>query len=44
MKYAVEMGSDAIIYTYIQGFIKIVSALRKFVRRIHRHTDDMVIA
>jgi hypothetical protein len=42
MKYAAEMGSGAMIYSYIPNFIKIGSAIQKFMGRggrIHRHTD-----
>jgi hypothetical protein len=39
MKYAVEMGSDAMIY--IPSFIKIGSGIQKLIRRI---TDSMEIA
>jgi hypothetical protein len=42
MKYAVEMGSGAIMY--IPSFIKIGSGVQKLIGRIHRHTDSMVIA
>jgi hypothetical protein len=42
MKYAVEMGSGAVIY--IPSFIKIGSGVRKLIGGIHRHTDSMVIA
>jgi hypothetical protein len=37
MKYAVEMGSAAMIY--IPSFIKIASGIQKLIRGIHRHTD-----
>jgi hypothetical protein len=37
MKYAVEMGSVAMIY--IPSFIKIGSGIQKLVGGIHRHTD-----
>jgi hypothetical protein len=37
MKYAVEMGSSAVIY--IQSFIKSGSGIQKLMRRIH--TDSM---
>jgi Uri superfamily endonuclease len=37
MKYAVEMGSCAVIY--IPSFIKIGSGIQKLIRRIHRHID-----
>jgi hypothetical protein len=37
MKYAVEMGSVAMIY--IQRFIKIGSIIRKLLRGIHRHSQ-----
>jgi hypothetical protein len=40
MKYAVEMGSDAMIY--IPSFIKIGPGIQK--GRIHRHTGSMEIA
>jgi hypothetical protein len=36
MKYAVEMGSDAMMY--IQSFIKIGSGIQKLIGGIHRHT------
>jgi hypothetical protein len=42
MKYAVEMGSDAMIY--IPSFIKIGSGFQKLKRGIHRHTDNMLIS
>jgi hypothetical protein len=42
MKYAAEMGSNAIIY--IPSFIKIGSGIRKLVRGIHGHTDSMDIS
>jgi hypothetical protein len=41
MKYAVEMGSGAVIY--IPSFIKIGSAIQNLTWRIYRHTDSMVI-
>jgi hypothetical protein len=37
MKYAVEMGSGAMIY--ILSFIKIGSVILKLIGGIHRHTD-----
>jgi hypothetical protein len=40
MKYAVEMGSGAMIY--IPSFIKIGSGIQKLMGRVHRHTDSMV--
>jgi hypothetical protein len=42
MKYAVEMGSGAIIY--IPSFIKIGSSIQKLICGIHRHIDSMEIA
>jgi hypothetical protein len=42
MKYAVEMGSDAMIY--IPSFIKIDSDIQNLIGGIHRHTDRMEIA
>jgi hypothetical protein len=42
MKYAFEMGSDALIY--ILSFIKIALDIQKFIGWIHRHTDSMVIS
>jgi hypothetical protein len=42
MKYAVEMGSGAMIY--IPSFIKIGSGIGKLLGGIHRHTERMVIA
>jgi hypothetical protein len=38
MKYAVEMGSGAMMY------IKIGSAIQKLMGGIHRHTNSMVIS
>jgi hypothetical protein len=42
MKYAVEIGSGAMIYVPI--FIKIASGIKKLIGGIHRHTDSMAIA
>jgi hypothetical protein len=42
MKYAAEKGPGAMIY--IPSFINTGSGIRKLTRRIHRHTDNMVIA
>lgn len=42
MEFAVELGSDAMIY--IQRFIKTSSAIQQLVREIHRYTDIMEIA
>jgi hypothetical protein len=42
MKYSGGMGSGAV--TYIPSFIKIGSAIKKFIKGIHRHTDRMEIA
>jgi hypothetical protein len=42
MKYAVEMGSGAMIY--IPSFVKIGSSIQKSMGRIQRHTDSMEIA
>jgi hypothetical protein len=42
MKYAVEMGSDAMIC--IPSAIKIVSGIQKLIGGIRRHTDNMEIA
>jgi hypothetical protein len=42
MKYTVEMGSVAMIYTPTS--IKIGSGNQKLIRRIHRHTDRAEIA
>jgi hypothetical protein len=44
MKYAVEMGSGAMIMIYIPSFIKIGSSVQKLIMGIHRHTDSMVIS
>jgi hypothetical protein len=41
MKYAVEMGSGAMLY--IPSFIKIGSDSQKLIGEIHRHTDSMEI-
>jgi hypothetical protein len=43
-KYAVEMGSGSMIYSYIPSFIKIGSDIQKLIRGIHRHTDSTKIA
>jgi hypothetical protein len=40
MKYAVEMGSGAMIY--IPSFIKIGSGIRKLIVEIHRQNGDRV--
>jgi hypothetical protein len=42
MKYAVEMGSEAIIY--VPSFLKIGSGIQKLIGGMHRDTDSMVIA
>jgi hypothetical protein len=42
MKYAVEMGSGAMIYIPI--FLKIGSGIQNLIGGIHRHTDGMVIS
>jgi hypothetical protein len=42
MKYAVEMGSVAMIY--IPSFIKIGSGIQKLLKGIARHMDRMEIA
>jgi hypothetical protein len=42
MKYAVKMGSGAMIY--IPSFITIGSAMQKLMGRGNKHTDSMVIA
>jgi hypothetical protein len=42
MKYAVEMGSGAVMY--IPSFIKIGSSIQNLVGEIHRHTDSKEIA
>jgi hypothetical protein len=42
MKYAVEMGSGAMVY--ISSFIKIGSGIQNLMGGIHRHTDCMEIA
>jgi hypothetical protein len=41
MKYAVEMGSGAMIY--IPSFIKIGSGIQTLIGGINRHTDSMEI-
>jgi hypothetical protein len=43
MKYAVGMGSGAMIYEYIPSFIKIGSGIQKLIGEIHRHSDSMLI-
>jgi hypothetical protein len=42
MKYAVEMGSGAMIY--IPSFIKIGSGVQELIGGILRHTDIMAIS
>jgi hypothetical protein len=42
MKYAIEMGSGAMIY--IPSFIKIGSGIKKSLRGINVHTDSKVIS
>jgi hypothetical protein len=42
MKYAIKMGSDAMMY--IPSFKKIGSGIQKLLGGIHRHTDSMVIS
>jgi hypothetical protein len=42
MKYAVEMGSGAMIY--IPSSIKIGLAIQKLIVGIHKHTDSMEFA
>jgi hypothetical protein len=44
MKYAIEMGSGAMIYSYIASFMKIGSANQELLRRIHRYTDSIEIS
>jgi hypothetical protein len=41
IKYAVEMGSGAMIY--IQSFIKTGSGIRKLIGEIYGHRDSTVI-
>jgi hypothetical protein len=40
MKYAVEMGSDAVIY--IPSFVKTGSAIQKLIVGIHRQHGDRI--
>jgi hypothetical protein len=42
MKYAVEIGSGAMMYT--PSFIKTVSCVQKLGGGTHKHTDSMVIS
>jgi hypothetical protein len=42
MKYAVEMGSGAMIY--IPNFMQIHSGIQKLIRGIHRHKVSMVFS
>jgi hypothetical protein len=42
MKYAVEMGSGAVIYVSI--FMKTGSGIQEFIREIHRHIGSKVIS
>jgi hypothetical protein len=41
MKYAVEMGSGAMIY--IPSFMNIGSGIHKLIGALHRYTDSMLI-
>jgi hypothetical protein len=41
MKYAVEMGPGAMIYT--ASFVKTGAGIQKLIGGIHRHTDSLVI-
>jgi hypothetical protein len=44
MKYAVEMGSSAMIYSYIPNFIKTGSGIQTLIQRNSQtHTDSNVI-
>jgi hypothetical protein len=40
MKYAVEMGSGAMIH--IPSFIKVSSGIQRLIRGMYRHTDSKV--
>jgi hypothetical protein len=42
MKYAIEMGSGAMIH--IPSFTKIGSGIQDLIEGIHRHTDSIGIA
>jgi hypothetical protein len=43
MKYAAEMGSDAMVY--VHSFIKIGAGIRKLMGGgLHRHTESIVIS
>jgi hypothetical protein len=42
MKYVVEMGSGAMIYTL--SLLKIGSGIQKLIRGIYRHTDSMELS
>jgi hypothetical protein len=42
MKYAVEIGSGAMIY--IQSFTKTGSTIKRLMEYVHGYTDNMVIA
>jgi hypothetical protein len=42
MKYAVEMGSGALIH--VQSFIKIGSGIQNLIGGMHRYTDSKVIS
>jgi hypothetical protein len=44
MKYAVQMGSGAMIYIPNVIIVNIGSDIKKLMGRIHRHTDSMQIA
>jgi hypothetical protein len=44
MKYAVDMGSGAMMYVHIRSFIRNVSGIQKLIGGIHRHTDTIVIS
>jgi hypothetical protein len=47
MTYVAEMGSGAMIYSYIRSFIKTGSGIRKLIcgdTQTHRYTNSMVIS
>jgi hypothetical protein len=39
MKYAVEMGSGAMMYVYMPSFIKTGSGIQTLIGEIYRHTQ-----
>jgi hypothetical protein len=41
MKYAIEMGSSAMMYEYLPSLIKILSLIQKLIRRDTHYTQTV---